>query len=162
MATLPSFNALKARASQVAPRHPAPIQLAEINSAIALIRSLPIDASNRELLANLLRKTAKRLSDRERQARRIRWNYDTLMTRVRMNALLSKPLEAQLAILLNRHKNGQGNAHHIAVGKRTALILGREHYKTIGRLGADSRWKIHRLCKAISVAAASHIDWTWK
>ena len=49
------------------------------------------------------------------------------------------------------------NVHAVAHGKRIAAKLGVQHYKTIGKLGAESRWKKHRERKALLCLEDAHV-----
>ncbi len=64
--------------------------------------------------------------------------------------------DATLAWLLHATNRGL-NVHAVAHGKRIAAKLGVQHYKTIGKLGADARWKKHRERKALLVLEDAHV-----
>jgi hypothetical protein len=53
----------------------------------------------------------------------------------------TRDLNNQLAWLLNRRAHRNRNLYAMAQGKRTLAKLGVEHYRRIGKLGAQVRWQ---------------------
>lgn len=129
--------------------------------AIPIQRNWPMDVKS-ECRA-LIRKARKWAIHAERLDARRSAQLNMIKWRIRAADRIGnhRDLNEHLAYLLNRKAHASRNLYAMAQGKRTFLKLGVEHYKSIGRLGAERRWQIHRLVKAISVAAASQIDWRW-
>jgi hypothetical protein len=140
MAATPSIRRLKSRVYRK--RVPSPIP--KIN---ALLHALEEIRPSRRLPADLLseyRSTIKSLRQwalhvKRRDARRNAVHH-TIQWQLAAGARLAQTRDrnATLAWLLNVPKGR--NVHAVAHGKRIAAMLGVEHYKTIGKLGAAAKW----------------------
>lgn len=160
MPASPSVQRLNLRAKRHRLNRANRVSVADI---LALIDSIKDVANRRQWPADLLShygtmlsKIANRMRYIERlNARRairlnvIQWQLDAGARLAR-----TRDLNEELAWLLNRqHRNR--NLYAMAQGKRTLAKLGVEHYRRIGKLGAQVRWDRER---ALNRAADSPLS----
>lgn len=146
MPASPSKERLESRIyrKRLRPIKPQVDALLKAIDAVAIQRDWPADLRSeyRTVLKNLARKALhlERL-DARRMAR-----LNILKWKVQQGARLADTynLNQQLAWLLNRKAHRNRNLYAMAQGKRTLAKLGIEHYRRIGKLGAQARWDRER------------------